>query len=515
MLRRLLAAAICIIPSLAWGASSNVNSLTSSGAIVGSQQLYCPTTGAAADFKCTFTQVDAFINAQFSGDMTANGTGTTTVGSIGGKAVALGAALTTTGAGATTLAFGASTQTYTFPSATATLLGNAFPMTVSGTTTSGGVPYFSSTTGLSSSAALAANAIVLGGGAGAAPASTTTGSGVVTAIGSGVNTNGGLATATTTSVVAGAINTGGGSGTAPVGLADVATGSYLQSGGVTTIPAWQAFGTGAQTAIDTAVNTTGGVVTQSGTLAASALLIGGGAASPVTSTTTGAGVLTALGIAPLTTGSFTPQNGAITNNNCLKWSTTLGVTDSGAGCAGAPSYPLTVAGTVTSGGIPYFNSTTQSSSSALLAANAIMIGGGAGAAPATTTTGTGVLTALASAPNASGGFASAAAPLTVGTGGSITGADGYYVCTTTCAITLPTPAAGFQFCVRNDSAVTTVITISAITSVQFEKTTYNGYGTVTTGTMVSGGALGDKICLVGRDSTHYLVGSYVGTWTNS
>ena len=352
MLKRLLAAALCILPSLAWGASSNVNSLTSSGAIVGSQQLYCPTTGAAADLKCTFTQVDAFINAQFSGDMTANGTGTTTVGSIGGKAVALGAALTTTGAGATTLAFGASTQTYTFPSATATLLGNAFPMTVSGTTTSGGIPYFSSTTALSSSAALAANAIVLGGGAGAAPASTTTGSGVVTAIGNGVNTNGGLATASTTSVVVGAINTGGGSGTAPVGLADVATGSYLESGGVTTIPAWQAFGTNVQ-----------------------------------------------------------------------------------AGIAAAS------------------NSTTANS------------------------------------------LATTAAPLTVGTGGTISTADGYYICTTTCAITLPTPAAGFQFCIRNDSAVTTVITISAITSVQFEKTTYNGYGTVTTGTMVSGGALGDKICL--------------------
>lgn len=106
-------------------------------------------------------------------------------------------------------------------------------------------------------------------------------------------------------------------------------------------------------------------------------------------------------------------------------------------------------------------------------------------------------------------------PLSVGGTASISGSLGYYVCTTTCSITLPTPAAGAQFCIRNDSAVTTVITIVAITSVQFEKTTYNGYGTVTTGTMVSGGALGDKICLVGRDATHYLVGSFVGTWTNS
>ena len=116
--------------------------------------------------------------------------------------------------------------------------------------------------------------------------------------------------------------------------------------------------------------------------------------------------------------------------------------------------------------------------------------------------------AVNTALNANGGLAAAAAPLTAGGTGSLTGAFGYYVCTGACTITLPTPAAGFQFCVRNDSAITTVITIAAISTVQFEKTTYNGYGTVTTGTMVSGGALGDKICLIGRDATHYLVGSY-------
>lgn len=53
---------------------------------------------------------------------------------------------------------------------------------------------------------------------------------------------------------------------------------------------------------------------------------------------------------------------------------------------------FTVAGT--SGGIPYFSSTSTWVSSAALAANALVIGGGAGVAPATTTTGTGVLTFL-------------------------------------------------------------------------------------------------------------------------
>jgi len=63
---------------------------------------------------------------------------------------------------------------------------------------------------------------------------------------------------------------------------------------------------------------------------------------------------------------------------------------------------LTVAGT--SGGIPYFSSSSAWASSAALTANALMIGGGAGAAPATTTTGSGVLTALGIAPGSAGGF---------------------------------------------------------------------------------------------------------------
>jgi hypothetical protein len=48
----------------------------------------------------------------------------------------------------------------------------------------------------------------------------------------------------------------------------------------------------------------------------------------------------------------------------------------------------------TSGGIPYYSSTSAITSSAALTANAIVLGGGAGAAPATTATGTGVVTAL-------------------------------------------------------------------------------------------------------------------------
>jgi len=48
----------------------------------------------------------------------------------------------------------------------------------------------------------------------------------------------------------------------------------------------------------------------------------------------------------------------------------------------------------TSGGIPYFSSTSAITSSAALTANALVIGGGAGVAPSTTTTATGALTFL-------------------------------------------------------------------------------------------------------------------------
>lgn len=77
--------------------------------------------------------------------------------------------------------------------------------------------------------------------------------------------------------------------------------------------------------------------------------------------------------------------GVGSNGNCLV--VTTGAPAWGS-CSGAFSFPLTVSGTVNSGGIPYFNSTTQMSSSALLAAHGVVIGGGAGSAPLTTAAGT-------------------------------------------------------------------------------------------------------------------------------
>lgn len=83
---------------------------------------------------------------------------------------------------------------------------------------------------------------------------------------------------------------------------------------------------------------------------------------------------------------------------------------------------LTVAGT--SGGIPYFSSTSAWASSALLAANALMIGGGSGAAPSTTTTGTGVITALGVNVGSAGAFVTFNGALGTPSSGTVTNLTG-------------------------------------------------------------------------------------------
>ena len=104
---------------------------------------------------------------------------------------------------------------------------------------------------------------------------------------------------------------------------------------------------------------------------------------------------------------------------------------------------------------------------------------------------------------------------TAGTSVSLTsGVSQMFVCTTTCTVTVPAPAAGAQYCVYNDDNVSTVITLSAIgSSARYENTARTAYGTAGTGTFLSGGAVGDAVCIVFRDSTHYSTLSHVGTWT--
>src|SRR5690348_6630788 len=94
MLRKLLLIAIlAIAPSLSWAASSNVNSLTASGAIVGTQLFYCP-IGAATDLKCSAAQIAAYNYSLMSGDCTASGTGAITCTKTSGTAFGTLATLT-------------------------------------------------------------------------------------------------------------------------------------------------------------------------------------------------------------------------------------------------------------------------------------------------------------------------------------------------------------------------------------------------------------------------------------
>ena len=110
------------------------------------------------------------------------------------------------------------------------------------------------------------------------------------------------------------------------------------------------------------------------------------------------------------------------------------------------------------------------------------------------------------------------APLAVGssTGNVFNAPNGYFVCTSTCTITPPPPVAGYEFCVMNDDNVGTVITLGALGgSARYENTGRSAYGAAGTGTLTSGGSVGDMVCLVGLDSAHYLTTTFVGVWTAS
>lgn len=105
--------------------------------------------------------------------------------------------------------------------------------------------------------------------------------------------------------------------------------------------------------------------------------------------------------------------------------------------------------------------------------------------------------------------------LTSGTSRTIANTAEIIVCTGTCTVTPPgTLTAGSQFCVQNDDNVSTVITLAAVTNVQYEATARTSYGTANH-TMTSGGAVKDQICFVAVSTTKYNMFSNVGTWTNN
>ncbi len=106
--------------------------------------------------------------------------------------------------------------------------------------------------------------------------------------------------------------------------------------------------------------------------------------------------------------------------------------------------------------------------------------------------------------------------LATGTSVSLTGPREYYVCTGTCTVTPPVPVAGYEFCVLNDDNVSTAITLAALgSSARYENTARTAYGTAGTGTLSATAVVGNKVCILGLDSTHYLTTTFTGTWTAS
>lgn len=222
--------------------------------------------------------------------------------------------------------------------------------------TSGGVLYYSATGVLASSAALAASSLVVGGGAGAAPATTTTGTGVVTALGvntgsagafvvnggalgtpssgtvtnltgtASININGtvGATTANTgafsTVSATGVITSTVATGTAPFTVASttqVANLNAATAGNVTGTVAVANGGTGLTSGTSGGVlyYSAAGTLASSAALSANAIVLGGGAGATPATTTTGTGVVTALGNNANATGGFATIDGTATLTN--------------------------------------------------------------------------------------------------------------------------------------------------------------------------------------------------------
>jgi len=302
----------------------------------------------------------------------------------------------------------------------------AFPLTVSGTVNSGGIPYFNSTTQESSSAALTQFGVVFGGGAGGAPTSSAQGGSNFPLIGQGAAnpifstiayptslTSGGIlygssATALSSSGLLGASNivVGGGAGTAP----STDSNASLSAGALT--------------------------LGASGTLGSIVL---GNATSGLLTIEPTTGAITSYTIAlPVAqpSGSNTFLSCTAANPAVCTWAA--------GGGGGSSAFPITVSGTVTSGGIPYFNSTTQESSSALLASGGVVLGGGTGGAPSTST-----------------GLTFSSPTLTVGVAGTTTGVLTLASSTATGSVSLTPASAASAFTLTLPAITDTVATLTA------------------------------------------------------
>ena len=294
--------------------------------------------------------------------------------------------------------------------------------------TSGGALYASSTTQISSGALLAANALVVGGGAGAAPA---TGSGDFTyathTLTGGASAIFDMSAASTTAglkipAAAGAVPTAddfiatnttnhtftwGSNGTTMVGaIAATGTGTATDCGAsskvVTSISSLAIPGctTLTNAFLPTVAIASGGTNATSAAAGTIPNATSGTASSWTATPTLGAaGTLGSVTFGNATSGLLTlePTTGAITSYtiglpaaqpsgsntflSCTAANPTVCTWAAGGG-GGGSAFPVTVSGTVNSGGIPCFTSTTNEASSAAIAAGVLIGGGGAGACAA-------------------------------------------------------------------------------------------------------------------------------------
>jgi hypothetical protein len=310
----------------------------------------------------------------------------------------------------------------------------------SDTPTAGSVPYGTGST-LAYTSAGSSGQFLQSNGSGAPTWVTAAGSGTVTSVAvsggtTGLTTSGGPITSSGTITIAGTLATAnggtGGTATPTAGTIPYGTGTAL---------AYSAAGTSGQ------------------------VLTSGGSGAPTWTTVTGTGTVTSVDQS-FTGGIISATGGPITGSGTLA---------------------LSVAGT--SGGVPYFTSSSAWASSAALTANAVMIGGGAGAAPSTTTTGTGVLTALGQAVSGSGSIVLGTSPTvnnptvtnyvesvvaigTVTTTNTIALTNGTVqtatlTASTACTFTMPTATAGKSFVLLLKQAASTGNGTATFTSVKW------------------------------------------------
>lgn len=78
--------------------------------------------------------------------------------------------------------------------------------------------------------------------------------------------------------------------------------------------------------------------------------------------------------------------------------------------------------------------------------------------------------------------------------------------------TLPTAAAGIQYCFKNYTGISRVLTLQTSAAGQYIDN--DGTLTATGGFVHTGGAAGDGACVVGVDATHWVLYVNKGTWSN-